>query len=811
MFESRDIFQKVKESESSASKIQRFIINYIKQFENILLFVRATRQRDLLLHMQSLESLIKYFFAHDHLNYARLLPLYIYIMQQIEKYHPEIWAEFKNGNFCITKGVAGFTSIGPDHGIEQENRKLKVIGGIVGITQKEKSLDKYFLIAPELSNLQNEFEKTYFTGSRTKRTEHHELTGGKLSRITKNAVKLSAVFQDHGNPFESVDEDDMFNLLTKAVINETNTNDILRRDEIGQQMFESFVTERLTEGKFSVWDKMTKKKLGTFKTANAITEFQKGDKVVKIKEERGMLQRFLVISRSRPKLNLKDCIGKYEFGVVPRSLFASDGSLLLAYDKAKILHHLENLDSSKQQIQADRNEATGNEPSDNQAIQLPLEVAETAVENTNVDPADESSAHRVIIIDGMAVVNSVIKTEQMKTCQDFADAFLHKICNMISQYDEVRLVFDRYINSSLKEQMRTKRTKGKSTYYHVKDNTLIQNISLKDFLSDIRTKGELVEYLADKVLSHSKSSNTLKKIMVTSGTQTKGNIDIQDLLLTHSQEEADTLLLLHAITVPKEAELFVSSPDTDVLLLLVNMYPNLPKSTTFLTGKSWPKKKMSVQSIYNNLGPKRASALLGFHAFTGSDMSGKFAGRTKDYCFKVFMSCDDEILDALAMLGNGIDLPADVCSQLERFVCILYRSEIFTKVNELRWFLFSNRAAEGENLPPTSGSLDLHILRAHYITMIWRKACESHPCLPAPTEFGWKLDTDSSHFSPVFCLLKPAPESILHLIKCGCKRGCEGRCSCRKNNIPCTEACGCWVFSCNNKSVQPDIEEDCED
>ena len=269
-------------------------------------------------------------------------------------------------------------------------------------------------------------------------------------------------------------------------------------------MFESFVTECLTGGKFSVWDKMTKKKLGTFKTANAITEFQKGDKVVKIKEERELLQWLLVISRSRPELNLKVWIGKYEFGVVPRSLFASDGSLLLAYDKAKILHHLENLDSSKQQVQADRNEATGNEPSDNQAIQLPLEVAETAVENTNIDPADESSAHRVIIIDGMAEVNSVTKTEQMKTCQDFADAFLQKIYNMTSHYDEVRLVFDRYINSLLKEQMKTKRTKG--TYYLVKDNTLIQNISLED-LSDIRTKGELVEYLANKVLSHSKSCN----------------------------------------------------------------------------------------------------------------------------------------------------------------------------------------------------------------------------------------------------------------------------------------------------------------
>ena len=240
-------------------------------------------------------------------------------------------------------------------------------------------------------------------------------------------------------------------------------------------------------------------------------------------------------------------------------------------------------------------------------------MAETAVENTNVDPADESSAHRVIIIDGMAVVNSVTKTEQMKTYQDFVDAFLQKIYNMTSQYDEVRLVFDRYINSSLKEQMRTKRTKGKSTYYHVKDNTLIQNISLKDFLSDIRTKGELVEYLADKVLSHSKSSNnTLKKVMVTSGTQTKGNVDIQDLLLTHSQEEADTLLLLHAITVPKEAELFVSSPDTDVLLLFVNMYPNLPKSTTFLTGKSWPKKKKVCAEHIQQLRTKACFCIIRF-------------------------------------------------------------------------------------------------------------------------------------------------------------------------------------------------------
>jgi len=145
-------------------------------------------------------------------------------------------------------------------------------------------------------------------------------------------------------------------------MNESVTNDILCRDEIGQQIFEDFVTERLTEGKLSVWEKIAQKKLGIFKSANVSTEIRVGDKVVKIKEERGLLQRFILICRCRPERDLKECIGTYEFGVVPRSLFASDGSLLVAYDKNLILRHLEKLTRNAQQGKADRNETTESEP-----------------------------------------------------------------------------------------------------------------------------------------------------------------------------------------------------------------------------------------------------------------------------------------------------------------------------------------------------------------------------------------------------------------------------------------------------------------
>ena len=170
---------------------------------------------------------------------------------------------------------------------------------------------------------------------------------------------------------------------------------------------------------------------------------------------------------------------------------------------------------------------------------------------------------------------------------------------MADEYDEVRLVFDRYINSSLKEKMRRKRTKGKSTYYHVKDTTLIQNIFQKDLISNIKTKAELTAYLAAKTTDHSKGpTNKLKKFIVTSGTETKGNTCVPSTLVTHSQEEADTLLLLHELSIDRHAEVVIASPDTDVLLLMIQMYPSLPCDISFLTGKSNLRRNIPFQPVY---------------------------------------------------------------------------------------------------------------------------------------------------------------------------------------------------------------------
>ena len=191
--------------------------------------------------------------------------------------------------------------------------------------------------------------------------------------------------------------------------------------------------------------------------------------------------------------------------------------------------------------------------------------------------------------------------------------------------------------------------------------------------------------------------------------------------------------------------------------------------------------------------------MIGFHAFTGCDVTGKLAGRTKEACYKKFFDADDEILEALANLGLPDEIPeGDDLLNLERFVCILYESSRINNVKDLRWNLYSRKQAEGENLPPTMGALLEHIKRAHYMAMVYVRNLISVQDLPSPESYGWKFNQDRGIYEPVMTLVSPAPAAIFDLVKCNCKKGCLKGCSCKKVFLGYTEMCGCIDFDCSN-------------
>ena len=133
---------------------------YMQMVLEMLLFIRSVRIGDWELHLMALETFTRYFFAHDRLNYACMIPVYLADMKSLQKSDASIYDEFLQGNWVVNKNpYVPFCSIGADHGLEQINRAMKVSGGLVGITLNPSARTKFFLISPELARLAGEAQQ----------------------------------------------------------------------------------------------------------------------------------------------------------------------------------------------------------------------------------------------------------------------------------------------------------------------------------------------------------------------------------------------------------------------------------------------------------------------------------------------------------------------------------------------------------------------------------------------------------------------------------------------------------------------------
>ena len=165
-----------------------------------------------------------------------------------------------------------------------------------------------------------------------------------MKGIMKNSIKLRKVFDIHATDFSI--SDDVFNATTKAVLPTKKADEFLQHKQIGEDLYKVFKDERVN-GEKSIWEKMTKRKLPTFVASNKTTHVQLKEKVVELKEEKRLMTQFIVASRSREDIDLPHIFGNHEFSVVPRSMFSTDGCLLLGSDKSTVLHRIEEMTSNE--------------------------------------------------------------------------------------------------------------------------------------------------------------------------------------------------------------------------------------------------------------------------------------------------------------------------------------------------------------------------------------------------------------------------------------------------------------------------------
>ena len=387
-------------------------------------------------------------------------------------------------------------------------------------------------------------------------TEPHDLSPNEVSREHSAVNKIKAAILDHGNPF-AVEGDILHNMITHAYVPDEFVERILNANDTGQKMYEDYLTERIN-GNISLWAKVTKVGNKMFMSGNKTTTIKLRDKTIDLKETNDLYGRLMILAKSTRDIDQKGAIGNHEFTLTPISLFSPDGSMLRCTDKSKLIRLLEML-GKEAELELGRlpSEETGRV----------YECSMDAVA-THVLPTESRDVERgVAVVDSMVVLHKMQSTA-LGTFVDLSHSFNYLLLSMTREFVDIILVFDKYTDMSLKYATREARLQGqRPVQYQIHDETRIKHITMKRILSHDKTKADLADYLATKVLTYNTDS---PKLVITSSsgyTRSNGIVEFED----NNHEEADTPMIHHAVLSsrrnPANARIVIFSPDTDVLVL----------------------------------------------------------------------------------------------------------------------------------------------------------------------------------------------------------------------------------------------------
>ena len=158
----------------------------------------------------------------------------------------------------------------------------------------------------------------------------------------------------------------------------------------------------------------------------------------------------MLVCKSQLDIDIQETVRTYEFSLVPRSMFAADGTMPRCSStcKSALMNILEKL-------LVDLNEGNGTKVTQNEQ--------------------NREQQMRVSVVDAMAEVQSLDKPEWIRKCSHIADHFTSRIFEKYSDSEELCLVYD-----FLKGGTRIKRREGQTpVYYRITALTHIAKVPMK--------------------------------------------------------------------------------------------------------------------------------------------------------------------------------------------------------------------------------------------------------------------------------------------------------------------------------------------
>ena len=347
------------------------------------------------------------------------------------------------------------------------------------------------------------------------------------------------------------------------------------------------------------------------------------------------------------------------------------------------------------------------------------------------------------------------------------------LCHQYTQYiqrhfEEAVVVFDGYDHGpSTKDETHCRRS-GKEVGVEVSfEPNMFTTMKKAAFLANQRNKQGFLYLLGSELV--------------------KASIKVK-----HCKGDADYDIAITACTLARTKPVVVVGDDTDLLVLLQHHYNPAEHETMFLRTHT---KTIDVTILQGSLDQDLRNSLLFIHALSGCDMTSRPYGIGKISAMNKF--ADLQMPAKLFLTPDVTHL--DIEKAGEQALISIYGGISGSDLNFTRASKFTEKVVASssyippERLPPTSDAARFHSQRVYLQVQAWLGISLN------PTEWGWSLHK-SDRLRPRRMEKSAAPASLLKIIRCNCTGKCDkNTCSCRKNGLLCTMACGqCKGITCRN-------------
>lgn len=358
-----------------------------------------------------------------------------------------------------------------------------------------------------------------------------------------------------------------------------------------------------------------------------------------------------------------------------------------------------------------------------------------------------------------------------------------------SHYDKPTVIFDGYVDGpSTKDPTQHRRTGSHVAPTVQFSGSMLLTGKKEDFLSNKENKQRFINLLSQHLERHGCQVN-------------------------HAKADADLLIVQTAIAAAEKTAkpTVLVADDTDILILLCYHTPSTlsniylrgePRHGMKKTPKCW-----DISVLMKILGSQVCRDMLFVHAVLGCDTTSHIHGVGKGQALK-FIQTSEVFQEQAEVFVNPASTKSDIVAAGETAIVSFYKGQPSDKLDLLRLQRFHQKVGSStsfvkpEVLPPTSAAAKFHSMRVYLQVQQWMGNGQNIK----PEDWGWYIK--ASRYLPVLTDKAAAPVELLEFIRCNCKSGCGTRhCSCRKNGLDCSPACGQCRGSCSNSSNLEDDDE----